>query len=134
MDCVFCKIAAGDLPAHTVYQSGKAIAFLDLHPHAVGHTVVVPRRHSETILDLPDADVEEFFLTVKRATARLLERLQPDGFTLGINHGSVAGQAISHFHLHILPRCAGDGGGSIHTVVNRPPQESLQSIASRICI
>lgn len=131
-NCLFCKIANGEIPADIVDENEDAVAVLDIHPKAPGHTMVLPKTHAETILDLPDEKVGGVFLAVKRATEKLAKALSPDGFTLGVNHGKNAGQAIDHFHIHIIPRFKGDGGGSIHTIVNNLPKESLEEIKRKI--
>ena len=132
-DCLFCKIANKEILADVIDENDEAIAVLDIHPKAPGHTMVLPKVHAETILDLPDEKVGGVFLAVKRATEKLAKALSPDGFTLGVNHGKNAGQAIDHLHIHIIPRFKGDGGGSIHTIVDNLPKESLEEIKKKIC-
>jgi len=132
MDCLFCSISKGEIPSYTVYQDEHAVAFLDIHPLAPGHTVVIPRVHSATILDFPEAEMEPFLKGVKTVTALLQRTLNPDGFTMGINHGIVSGQSVSHLHFHIIPRWNNDKGGSLHSVVHNTPKESVEEIAERI--
>jgi len=132
MDCLFCKIAKKEIGAEIVYEDADTLAFLDVRPRAPGHCMVIPKVHAENILDLFDDKVEPTFLTVKKVTAKLLKALNPQGFTIGINHGSVSGQVIDHLHIHIIPRFENDGGRSIHSVVDNPPKESLKEIADKI--
>lgn len=132
MNCLFCNIANKEIPAEIVYEDASTLAFLDIHPRAPGHTIIIPKQHAENILDLPDASVGSVFLTVKRVSAILNKALNPDGFTIGINHGEVSGQAVDHLHIHVMPRYADDKGASIHSVVNNPPKESLAQIVQRI--
>ncbi len=132
MDCLFCKIARREVNAEVVYEDDAASAFLDIHPRAPGHTVVVPKTHTPNLLEMPSRDVGPFFIAVKTVTQAIEKALAPQGFTIGINHGKVSGQVIEHLHIHIIPRFEGDGGGSLHIVVQNPPQESLSVIASRI--
>jgi len=132
MDCLFCKIGQKFILAEIIYEQEHAVAFLDIHPLAVGHTVVIPKLHAETILDLPDVSINPVFQAVKRTTALLYEKLHPDGFTIGINHGRASGQAVEHLHIHIIPRFRNDGGGSIHTIVNHPSDEPVQQTALRL--
>ena len=131
-NCLFCKIAAKEVPAKIVYEDAAAVAVLDIHPCAPGHTVVIPKMHVETMLALSDEDVGPLFLAVKRVTDRLMQTLRPDGFTMGINHGKTAGQAVDHLHVHVIPRWAGDGGGSIHSVVRNAPKESPDELLAKI--
>jgi len=132
MDCLFCKIANKEMAAQVIYEDEDATAVLDVHPRAPGHTMVLPKVHAETILDLPDEKIEGVFKAVKNVTDLLNERLKPQGFTIGINHGRVSGQVIDHLHIHIIPRWANDGGGSIHSVVDNRPKESLEEIKKLI--
>ncbi len=132
MDCLFCNIANKSIPANIVYEDDATVAFLDIHPRSEGHTVIVPKRHAENILDADDADVSATFLTTKRVAGILNNTLHPAGFTIGVNHGEASGQAVPHFHAHVIPRYAGDGGGSVHSVVNFPPKESLEDILKKI--
>lgn len=131
-DCLFCKIANKQIPADLVYEDDKTMAILDINPRAPGHTMVIPKEHSENILDLKDVNVGPTFLTVKKITAILSKVIKPDGFTIGINHGRASGQVIDHLHVHVIPRFNDDGGSSIHSVVNNPPKESLKEIAEKI--
>ena len=130
MDCLFCKIINKEIPAHIIYEDDEVVAFLDIHPCALGHTVIVPKIHVNNILDLPDEKIGSVFERVKKLTGLLEKVLDPDGFTIGINHKEAAGQIINHLHIHIIPRWSNDGGGSIHSVVNNPPRENLEEIAA----
>ena len=132
MDCLFCKIANKQIPADLVYEDDKTIAILDIHPRAPGHTMVIPKEHSENILDLKDQNAGPTFLTVKKITAILSKVIKPDGFTIGINHGRASGQVVDHLHIHVIPRFNDDGGSSVHSVVNNPPKESLKEIADKM--
>lgn len=130
--CLFCKIANKEIPSEIIYEDAHATAMLDINPIAPGHTMVLPKKHAETILDLDDAEIEPLFMAVKRVTALLNNAFHPDGFTIGINHGKWAGQAIDHLHVHVIPRWKTDGGKSIHSVVTNPPTESLTEIRKKI--
>lgn len=132
MECLFCKIARKEIGAEIIYEDENTIAFLDIHPRAPGHTVIIPKKHAGNILDLEDALIALTFLTVKRVSDILNTSLNPDGFTIGINHGRISGQAVDHLHIHVMPRFLNDGGSSIHSVVNNPPKESLKQIAIKI--
>ena len=131
-ECLFCSIVKKEIPAEIVYEDEGVVAILDIHPCAPGHTVVIPRRHAETILSLADDELGPVMRGVKNVTVKLLASLKADGFTVGVNHGRVAGQVVEHLHIHVIPRWAGDGGGSIHSVVRNAPRESLEQIKKRI--
>lgn len=132
MDCLFCKIANKEIPAYVVYESADATAVLDVNPRASGHVMVLPKIHAANILELPDGKIEGVFKTVKEVTGLLDKKLRPDGFTIGINHGKVSGQTVEHLHIHVIPRWTGDGGGSIHSVVDNRSKESLEEIKNKI--
>lgn len=109
MDCLFCKIIAGDIPNRTVYEDEHALAFLDIAPWHRGHTVVIPKRHVTDVLDDPTALAE--IAPALGATAKLLvERLGADGINLLSNAGEVAGQTVFHLHVHLVPRYDSDPG------------------------
>lgn len=132
MDCLFCKIAKKEIAAEVIYEDKETMAFLDIQPRAPGHTIVISKVHSENILDLNNENIGPTFLTVKKITGILKNALEADGFTIGINHGRVSGQAVDHLHIHIIPRFKNDGGHSIHSVVNNPPTENLAQIKGLI--
>lgn len=132
MDCLFCNIVNKEIPAELIYEDDAVVAFLDIHPAAPGHTLVLPRLHVPTILELPHEACGEVFYGVQQVTTLLYRTLQSQGFTIGINHGSISGQTVDHLHIHIIPRSADDGGGSIHSVVRNIPKESIQEIAKKI--
>lgn len=134
MECIFCNIAKDNIKTQKLFENDVAFAILDIHPKAKGHAMVIPKAHVETLLQLPDQQVGAFFLAVKKMTAHIAKTLKPNGFTLGINHGEVSGQAVGHLHFHIIPRWKGDGGGSIHSVVNNAPKESLEEIAQLLAM
>lgn len=115
-----------------IYEDGHAFAILDIMPRAPGHTMVIPRKHSVNLLDLPVEEIGPVFEAVQKVAARIKEVLNPDGFTIGINHGGVSGQTVPHLHIHILPRFNGDQGGSVHSVVNNPGKEDIPALAERL--
>ncbi len=131
-DCIFCKIIKKEISAEIIYENDDILAILDIQPRTAGHTMVLPKFHAENILEVPDEKIAAVFSGVKKITALLEKSLNPDGFTIGINHGRVSGQEIAHLHIHIMPRWHNDGGGAIHNVVNNPPKESLEEIKNKI--
>ncbi len=110
-DCIFCKVVSGELQTSLVYESPAAVAFLDKYPTARGHTLVIPRHHAATLLDLPDEHVEGLFRAVKEVQAKVARALEPVAFNVGWNHGRAAGQHVLHLHVHLLPRYAAGGRG-----------------------
>lgn len=128
--CIFCKILAKEIPNYTVYENDHVLAFLDIHPHAKGHTVVIPKRHAVTLFELSDSELQAYILGVKSAMERVESVLHPDGFTTGWNHGEAGGQAVPHLHIHIFPRWHTDGGKSIHAAVNAPGDTPVSTVAA----
>lgn len=131
-DCIFCKIANKEIPAYIIDESENFIAFLDVHPHAPGHTLIIPKKHYQNFKELPEELGNEFFGFVHKIMNLLIKALNTQDATLGVNEGPLSGQAILHFHFHILPRFENDGGGSIHSVVFNKPDESLEEIYKKI--
>ncbi len=131
-ECIFCKIAQKEIQAYIIKESDRFLAFLDIHPHAPGHTLIIPKEHFVDLLELPE-DYGNEFIEISKETAILLSKtFQTNSFTIGINNGPLAGQAVLHLHLHIIPRFKNDGGGSIHSVVFNKPENSLEEIYQKI--
>ncbi len=129
--CLFCRIVSGSVPAHLVHEAPGALAFLDVHPAARGHALVVPRVHAETLLDLDDAAVADLFLAVKAVQAKIRAALRPLGFNVGWNHGRSAGQHVPHLHVHVLPRYA-DGGRGVQLLGAGGDRADVEAIAAAI--
>lgn len=110
-DCIFCQIIAGAKAAEVVFQSPSTIAFLDRFPVAPGHTLVVPRQHAPTLLDLDEGAAGALFGSVVEVVSLLSSTLAPAGFNVGWNHGAAAGQHVFHLHVHVLPRFRAGGSG-----------------------
>ena len=105
--CVFCDIAAGVIPACTVFADESTVAFLDAKPVFKGHVLVVPRQHYVTLADLPPALIEPFFTVVRHISARLPAALGAQGTFVAMNN--VVSQSVPHLHAHVIPRTRGDG-------------------------
>lgn len=129
-DCVFCKIIAGQLPAHKVYENDKIFAFLDISPVNQGHTLVVPRSHHTDLLETPDDVLADMIVRTKKIAEATIKAVNADGFNIGINTRPVAGQAVFHTHLHIIPRFSNDG--LRHWPAKKTTPEELEKIASSI--
>ncbi|HLC97556.1 MAG TPA: HIT family protein [Candidatus Nanoarchaeia archaeon] len=128
--CIFCRIGKREIPSDIVYEDKETLAFLDIKPHAKGHTVVIPKTHAETLFDLPEKKINAFFLGVKKTMESIKNVLQPDGFNVGWNQNAAAGQVVPHLHVHIFPRYRGDGGGSMHSIITSPGMGSVADVAA----
>jgi histidine triad (HIT) family protein len=132
-ECIFCQVVAGSRSANTVYEDPDVIAFLDIHPAARGHTLVIPKAHAETLDQLDDGTIGPLFVGVKTVMRQLATALRPAGLNVGWNHGWAAGQRVDHLHVHVIPRYPGDGGGGIQSLAHAWPKvEDLAAVASVI--
>lgn len=108
-DCIFCKIAKKETKTEIVKESNNFIAFRDINPVAEGHTLVVPKKHFVTLLDIPNKLGEELLQFVKQIALELLEEKAGDGFNVLMNNLEPAGQIVKHAHIHVIPRKEKDG-------------------------
>ena len=131
-ECIFCKIINKKIPSEVIYEDSHALSILDVYPIAPGHAMVLPKIHSENLLDLPEEELGAYLSAVKKTAEKISKAINPDGFTMGINHGEASGQVVKHLHFHIIPRWKNDGGKSLHGVVNNKPKESVSEIADKI--
>ncbi len=128
--CVFCKIARGEIPAKIVYENSKIIAFLDINPRNEGHTLVIPKTHYQSLLDMPEEILSELLIVAKKLCEKMKNKLQAKGFNLVINIGKVAGQEVPHFHLHIIPRYPDDGEVIKFGEIK---QKNLEEVYHKLC-
>ena len=130
-DCLFCKIAAGEIPCAKVYEDEHILAFLDIHPIAKGHTLVLPKAHCPTLLDVPDSEGEYLIGALRRVAKAVQQECGADGFNCIQNNFAAAGQMVFHSHWHIIPRFENDGlpdwPGSPY-----PDSQEMQSLARSI--
>ncbi len=129
-DCIFCKIISGEIPSFKIYEDDYTLAFLDIFPHAKGHTVVIPKKHFESMENISLEEWNVLLSAVYKVAKRVEEVLKPEGLNIAINNKPVAGQAVPHMHWHILPRYDGDDGGSVHSIIKNPgdikPEELIK--------
>lgn len=128
-ECIFCKILNKEIPNYTVYEDDFILAFLDIFPHAKGHTVVIPKKHYDDFLSLTDSEAEKFMQGVKKAMEKVNKVLNPEGFNVGWNEKPAGGQIVPHLHVHIFPRWEKDGGGSVHSIIKNPGELAVAEIA-----
>ena len=107
-DCIFCKIVAGELPAHIVDSDERTLAFMDIAPATRGHALVIPRAHSTDLLSVPEEDLRASIQAAQRLAGRAIERLGADGVNLLNACGAAAWQSVFHFHIHVIPRYRDD--------------------------
>ncbi len=130
-NCIFCKIANGEIPSKTLYEDRNFRVILDLGPATKGHALILPKEHAENLYDLPEESAAEAMVLARRMAATLVEKLHCDGLNLVQNNGDAAGQTVQHFHLHLIPRYVGDGQ-SINWKPGSPTQEELEAVRKTI--
>lgn len=128
-DCVFCAIAAGEIPCFKVYEDERVLAYLDINPFTKGHTLVIPKQHSEGLLDTPEDELALLIASVKKVAAHLKAALPCDGFNILQNNGEAAGQTVKHIHFHIVPRY---GSEEISFVSHKGDMAELAALAQRL--
>lgn len=128
--CIFCKIVRGEIPSHNIYEDEMYIAFLDIAPLEPGHTLVVPKTHCTSFVELPDESAHALGMAIAGVSRRLKAVLAPAGFNLMSNSGERAGQVVMHAHFHIVPRAAGDGRLNWHPAESN--QEELTKLADKV--
>ena len=125
MDCIFCKIAKGEIPSSKVYEDEDFYAFLDISPANKGHTLVIPKLHVARLEELNFEDCEALFKSVYELVSVIQEAVNAPSTTIAINNGVESGQEVQHVHVHIIPRFKNDGGGPIHILMKRRPHIKL---------
>ncbi len=103
-DCIFCKIVNKEIPKELTYEDDNFIAFLDISPRAQGHTLIIPKQHFKTLLDLPNTLGTELQQAIKKVSLNLTQKLKAQGFNIFTNIGEVSGQVVPHLHIHVVPR------------------------------
>ena len=101
--CIFCRIAAGEIPSKTVYEDEVVRAILDISPASKGHVLILPKEHAADLYELPDATAAHVLVTAKKIAAAMKKGLQIPALKLVQNNGELAGQTVMHFHLHLIP-------------------------------
>lgn len=110
-NCIFCKIANGEIPSATLYEDNEFRVILDLGPASKGHALILPKSHAANIYELPDELTGKAMILAKKMAGKLTEALACDGINIVQNNGEIAGQTVFHFHMHLIPRYKGDGVG-----------------------
>jgi len=132
MDCIFCKIIDGEIPAVRVLDEELVVAFMDINPSSKGHMLVVPKNHAENIFEIPESDLTALIKAVKRCAKAAKEALNAEGITILQLNGKASDQIVPHFHIHIIPRWENDGL-SVSTWEMKPgDMEQIQDIAKKI--
>ena len=110
-DCIFCKIANGEIPSATLYEDEEFRVILDLGPANKGHALILPKAHYENLYELPDETAGHAMILAKKVITKMKEVVDCDGYNVVQNNGEAAGQTVFHFHMHLIPRYKGDQVG-----------------------
>ena len=107
-NCIFCKIANGEIPAKTIFENERFKVILDVSPATKGHALILPKSHYRNLLDLPEEVAEEVIKIAKKIAALMKDKLGCDGINIVQNNEEAAGQTVFHFHMHVIPRYDSD--------------------------
>jgi len=128
MDCIFCKIISGDIPAKIIAETEKSLAFMDAFPLAKGHSLVIPKTHYEKIQDISSEDNADLFETVRMVISKV-DKIT-NATLLAIHNGKESGQEVPHVHVHLIPRSSEDSAGPVHSMFENPPKLSDDEISN----
>ena len=132
-DCIFCKIANGEIPSATLYEDEDFRVILDLGPASKGHALILPKAHAANIYEISDDMAAKAMILAKKMATKMTEALKCDGFNIVQNNGEPAGQTVFHFHMHLIPRYEGDQVGIIWkpgTLTDEVKNEILEKLKS----
>lgn len=130
-NCIFCKIIAGEIPSHTLYEDEQFKVILDVGPATKGHALILPKEHYANLYELPEETAMDVMRLAKKMVKLMTDKLGCDGFNLVQNNGEVAGQTVFHFHMHLIPRY-NDGSEILKYGVKSFSQEELAEIKKQI--
>lgn len=130
-DCIFCKIANGEIPSKTLYEDEQFRVILDLGPATRGHALILPKDHAANLYELSDDTAANVLVLAKNMVTKMTQKLGCDGFNLVQNNGEVAGQTVNHFHMHLIPRYLNDGQ-NINWTPSAPSSEELEEVKKQI--
>lgn len=130
-DCIFCKLANGEIPTATLYEDGDFRVILDANPASKGHALILPKEHYADLYELDDEVAAKVLVLAKKMITRLTEALGCDGYNLVQNNGEEAGQTVFHFHMHLIPRYKNDGVG-LGWKMGELTEEVKEDILSRV--
>lgn len=132
MDCIFCKIIDGKIPAVKVMDKGQVIAFMDINPASRGHMLIVPKKHVENIFEISEDDLSDVMNAVKRCAQAVRQALNAEGITVLQLNGKASDQIIPHLHVHIMPRWQNDRLSVSQWEMKEGNIDELQEIARKV--
>lgn len=129
-ECIFCKLANGEIPTNAIYEDEDFKVIMDANPASKGHCIILPKTHAANLLELPEEYCEKLLPVAKKCCKVLMEVLRCDGINVLQNNGEVAGQTVFHLHVHLIPRYKGDGV-KIKWVENKD-ETDIEALAEKI--
>ena len=130
-DCIFCKIAKGEIPSATVYEDDDFRVIMDISPASEGHMIILPKEHAANVYELSDETASKIYVLAKKLATALKDELDCDGINILQNNGEAAGQTVFHLHMHIIPRYYSDDI-SIRWNQGKSDTDSLAELAKSI--
>lgn len=106
-DCIFCKLANGDIPTRKIYEDDSFTVIMDANPASKGHSLILPKEHYANIYEIPEEVCGEVMKLAKKLAVKMTDALHADGFNIVQNNGEAAGQTVFHYHCHLIPRYQG---------------------------
>jgi len=122
MDCIFCKIVKGEIPAKIIDETNKTLAFMDAFPLTKGHSLVIPKNHYEKMQEIPPEENAELFETVRNVLSKV-DKLT-NATLVALHNGKDSGQEVPHVHIHLIPRSRDDSAGPVHSMFKDRPKLS----------
>ena len=129
-ECIFCKIVRGEAPAHKVYEDERVLVFMDLFPVTDGHTLIVTKEHFENLFEATEESLQAVVASSRRIAGAIQAALEPEGLMVFQLNGRAAGQAVFHYHMHLMPRNEGEPL-ALHTRVQGDPAR-LREVSERL--
>lgn len=130
-NCIFCKIANGEIPSRTIYEDDMFRVILDLNPATKGHALILPKNHFKNLYEIDDDTASKVLPLAKAMAVRMTEKLGCDGFNVVQNNNEIAGQTVFHFHMHLIPRYNDDGQHLVMKPMGTSP-EQLDAVRDEI--
>ena len=132
-DCIFCKIVKGDIPSVKVYENERVLAFEDINPISTGHTLIIPKTHAENLFEMSEEDLKAVVYASKKVAGAIRTALSPEGIAVLQLNGRGVNQVVMHYHMHLVPRTAGDSDLPITGwEINPGDMETIKTIAEKI--
>ena len=130
-DCIFCKLANGEIPTNSIYEDDDFKVILDMGPATKGHALILPKEHADNLFELSDETAGKAMILAKKLAKHMMEVLECDGLNVIQNNGEAAGQTVMHYHLHLIPRYKEDHQ-HILWKPTKPSEQELKEICEKL--